>query len=55
MQIIKQELDKTEKLFAEEKTLLQNIMNQIYNKWEAIKLERKTHDYIGSPFKLVVR
>jgi len=23
--------------------------------WEKIKSERKTHDYVGSPYKLVVR
>lgn len=49
------ELDKIEKLFVFERQLMQNLMNQIYSKWEAIKLERKTHDYVGSPFKLTVR
>ena len=55
MQMLKTELDKTEKQFDDEKKLLQNIMDQIYALWEKIKSERKTHDYVGSPYKLVVR
>lgn len=55
MQMIKTELDKTDLLQAQEKHLLQTLMDKIYSHWESVKAERKVHDFTGSPYKLVVR